>query len=425
MNHAEFVNRLAFIKRTLEDDFAIETSVIEPLEYEADFDMPYNNYAYRLELATPAPRANPRRVAPGTSPIPPGNSTFLIRLSNAASGLNQANRVENEVAAMDLARQALRPINLAHVIPDVYGWAPAANGAQGWILMEYKSGINLLSKEITISSLRDDKKHTILSQMAEILGAFQRLLLPESITKFGGLTFNGQGEIVSAEMTIVSGGPFATYEEMQKAFWQSEISEADRNPLINGWKDTDLRSRLDRFADEEIPRIISEYPASERKVLVHGDLTTSNMLLHPETFEVTGLFDFDFSFVGSVADDFLRSLHDQPGPLPGPTSDSHERMFRNALLHGFPDPLPASTEDLDWHVAKIWDDALQEKRIDRPRNIQGIERLSELHWLTTKIAPVRLVNPVLVTRFRSEDAKEALKSKVEGELIDFLTERGL
>ena len=71
-----------------------------------------------------------------------------MRLSNAAAGLNDVNRVENEVAAMNMFCDALSHIS-AHMVPKVYGWGSAAEG-QGWIFQEYIAGKNLAFKTTTI-----------------------------------------------------------------------------------------------------------------------------------------------------------------------------------------------------------------------------------------------------------------------------------
>lgn len=56
----------------------------------------------RKELDAPA-------AQPGTVAIPDSAQNVVMRLSNAAAGLNDQNRVQNEVAAMSLARKALAP----------------------------------------------------------------------------------------------------------------------------------------------------------------------------------------------------------------------------------------------------------------------------------------------------------------------------
>lgn len=49
-----------------------------------------------------------------------------MRLSNsAASSMNTANRVENEVAALNLVSSALNRVGM-HIVPAVYGWGSAA-----------------------------------------------------------------------------------------------------------------------------------------------------------------------------------------------------------------------------------------------------------------------------------------------------------
>jgi len=54
-------------------------------------------------------------------------STFIFRLPNPVSGYKDKVRVENEVAPLSLAREALQP-KLAHLVPRVFGWASVKEG---------------------------------------------------------------------------------------------------------------------------------------------------------------------------------------------------------------------------------------------------------------------------------------------------------
>jgi hypothetical protein len=56
----------------------------------------------------------------------PDNARYAdMHLNNAATGLNNQNRAQNEVAAMALSREALE--HRQHV-PAIYGWASTAEG---------------------------------------------------------------------------------------------------------------------------------------------------------------------------------------------------------------------------------------------------------------------------------------------------------
>jgi hypothetical protein len=127
-----------------------------------------------------------------------------MRLSNAAAGLNDQTRVQNEVAAISLARKALAP---RQIVPAVYGWVSAAKG-QGWILMEHMRGTSL---DANFEYMRSDDKNKTLKEVAGIVWAMQQYELPESIQGFGGLDFDRDGNTVSRRLTVFSCGPFTTY----------------------------------------------------------------------------------------------------------------------------------------------------------------------------------------------------------------------
>ena len=189
----------------------------------------------------------------------------VIRLSNAAAGLNDANRVENEVATMSLFRDALSHLS-THIVPKVYGWGSAANG-QGWICQEYMTGKSLAFKSMTMQD-----KHTILSEIAEVFEALQKYQLPNTVEEYGGLRFNEHGIIVSAPMTLVDGGPFKSYEALYSKIIHSQLILADQSAILEGWKPNGVRRRLDKFLVDGLHRVMSQVDSST-KALVHGDLS--------------------------------------------------------------------------------------------------------------------------------------------------------
>ena len=189
----------------------------------------------------------------------------VIRLSNAAARLNDANRVENEVATMSLFRDALSHLS-THTVPKVYGWGSAANG-QGWIFQEYMTGKSLAFKSMTMQD-----KHTILLEVAEVFAALQKYQLPNTVEEYGGLRFNEHGIIVSAPMTLLDGGPFQSYEALYYEIIHSQLMVADKSAILEGWRPNDVRRRLDQFLVEGLHQVMCQVDSS-KKVLVHGDLS--------------------------------------------------------------------------------------------------------------------------------------------------------
>ena len=151
---------------------------------------------------------------------------------------------------------------------------------------------------------------------------------------------------------------------------------------------------------------------------------TDNLLFDPETLQITAILDFDWSYIGSSADEFLRSFSDLSGKLPGPFhKDPEMSALREALLQGFPDPLPQSESTISWEVAKAWDDELDRRNIQRPRTIKGIDALSGVFWLSQQICPFLLCDPT-VLKYRTSSQKERDREEAEKLLIKYLDMNG-
>jgi hypothetical protein len=59
----------------------------------------------------------------------------------------------------------------------------------------------------------------------------------------------------------------------------------------------------------------------------------NNVLIGESTGRLTALLDFDWSFIGSFHDEFLRSFGDL-GMIPGPDAEGESLILRQALLSG-------------------------------------------------------------------------------------------
>lgn len=161
---------------------------------------------------------------PGTVSLPADASSITIRISNPQALVNHETRVENEVAAMVLMRDALSSYS-SQLIPQVYDWnsASSANTIIGYILQEHKSGIGLDSSfglgsssehERSFQALDKVRKRDLLRQIAEVFKLIQSYELPASVKGYGGLRFDKEGKIIIGPTTIPCGGPFETFLEM-------------------------------------------------------------------------------------------------------------------------------------------------------------------------------------------------------------------
>lgn len=249
------------------------------MEYDENCPFPYNNFIYKITLAQPATPDNFKDNRSPCTLLPPegGISTLVMRLSNlAAEGLNQTHRVENEVAALHLARQGLdaetgRP-GLAAVVPAVYDWRRAGGSSQlGWVLMDHLPGAGL---DQQFGALTAAEKHAVLAQLGDIFAGIQRAPLPAGVAAYGGLRITDEGAIVGGDMTTLPGGPWATYGGFLRARLRSQLGGADGSEVLQGWRPHGVRGRVDAFLDSRLESALEEAGVdTAARALVHGDLS--------------------------------------------------------------------------------------------------------------------------------------------------------
>ena len=117
------------------------------------------------------------------------------------------------------------------------------------------------------------QKKQIFAQMADFLKTLQTYQLPESITGFGGVTFDEAGHIISAAMASVGTGPWPSYEASFKGRLEVALRNADGNPYIQGWRANGVRERLDAFVERGIPAQFESLTLKQDKVIVHADFS--------------------------------------------------------------------------------------------------------------------------------------------------------
>ena len=253
----------------------LQPGKITPIAYEQNFPFPYNNFVYAVDVNLEDPDAQHRaQRQPGTNEIPRGLDKFIIRLPNPISGYNDKTRVENEVASLSIAHDALQA-KFPGFIPRVFGWRSARDG-QGWILQEYMAGSPLLDD---FGQMSDVDKACILRQMADVLSSLQLIELPPSVRDYGGLGFGSSGEYVSAPLSIMDAGPFPTYGELVKATVQSKLNKADTDPQVDGWRANGVRTRLEKFLVEGL-HVAMKSMGSFPKALVHADFSMCRCCRH-------------------------------------------------------------------------------------------------------------------------------------------------
>jgi hypothetical protein len=413
---------------------------------------PFNNFIYKIELSEPAlPSAFAKQpLRPGTL-LPPkaGVSTLILRLSNPrADGLNNTNRVENEVATQHLFRQHLytNHPHLIHIIPAIYAWAPCRypevpdETGFAWTLCEFMHGTNLDSQ---FAEMDIQQKLDVIGQVAEIFAAFQATPLPQHFTNhLGGLTFGDRGQVVAGQMPLLPPGPWSTLEALWASRYRQQLADTDKSFALDGWKDIGIRERVDKFlGSDKIVQLLAVVDTTQR-TLVHGDLSKlnqgaspnrkslthypamNNMLYSQTTGHVTAILDFDWASVLHPAHEFFTGLWDLGG-------DTHpaDAKLQTAVLTGKFNSLGEQLSDENkskWDIAEAWDNALATRNATRPSSIKGIEVLEKLRRLEELLCPFQLGNETMVARIKtnSPESLQGKKNDAAKSLIDMLESLG-
>lgn len=251
--------------------YIIQVSNLSQVEVIHGLGRDSNNFVYRLTIFKAiSPPTNPtlsKVPRPGTVGLFAEDSQVVIRISNPQAMVNADVRVQNEVAAMCLMRQALSSYRV-RLIPNIYAWCPSSRG-RGWILQEYMRGTQL---DQNFRGLDPKLRRDLLRQIAEVFKLIQSFRLPDSVDGYDGLRFNKSSDIVTGPTTIPCGGPFSDYHEMYTQMLRRQLLEPDTSERIAGWRRNGLRDRLERFASCGITeQIIAN--CIPRQTLVHGDFS--------------------------------------------------------------------------------------------------------------------------------------------------------
>ncbi|KAJ7853647.1 kinase-like domain-containing protein [Mycena olivaceomarginata] len=295
--------RKANAQRVLQDNLGlvVTSTDIEPIE------RGYNNYLYTVKAVNASTK--PGSTQPGTVPLPSNHThNLVVRLLKTELGAIPE-RVQNEVAALELVRQPLASV-VRWREPDEIPF----------IIMELLPGIPL---DTIWPQLDLPSRLPVLSQIRDILTTLRSIRIPvpcaPSNYAFGGLTFSVSGSITTNWQWL--------------SMLDNQLRAADKNVFIKGWKGADqpdqvkllrqntLRRRLDSFIEEDSGfRAILRQVAQE-PIFVHGDLKCQNLLISPNTHRITGLLDFEFARIGTSPEELLDGLGDfrqhicvQPAP---------------------------------------------------------------------------------------------------------------
>lgn len=195
------------------------------------------------------------------------------------SDLNHTNRVENEVACSALAREALKAAGLDGLVPDIYAWRPPKSLEDpeeenfGWSICEFKAGKDLDTQFPSLSA--EDQKKVIL-QLADIYAALQKANIPYTADKFGGLTFDSRGNMVSGETAMRQGGPWANLSD----FWTDKLRD-----VLDGAKETSFLRTSDKHGTQLFKRVKKFLSDGGVAKVLQGVDTTQRCLIHSDFSE--------------------------------------------------------------------------------------------------------------------------------------------
>jgi len=207
---------------------------------------------------------------PGTNVIPSGAEKAVFRIGNPDSMFNHAVKVENTVAVMQVAREALSKLA---IVPQVYAWSKTGGPSDnGWIIEQHMPGVDI-EADFHANLSRDAQRH-ILGQVAEVLKTVQDFKLPASASGFGGLAFDKDNNVISGPFVVEPyTGPYPDMKSFYKDMLRAQLKEADRSAVAKGWHENGLRDRLDAFADRGLESVLSKALAKDVEPrLIIGDV---------------------------------------------------------------------------------------------------------------------------------------------------------
>jgi len=270
----QHASRCAFVSQLLQG-WGLEVTTIVPVERIK------NNQMYHITLLITLSQPlndqfDIKMNQPGTSPIPAGTKQLIFRVPRVGVPFNQSIRVQNYVAAAELARNALKSKGLpASIVPRVYAWStsgPDPDGV-GWILEEHMPGIG--NAEFLFYTWTPEIQKRVLHQMADILAAIQQLELPDTVTGYGSLGYNEKGDIINVPLIVEPfTGPYNSFSEYFTDRLEISLKDAERSLLVNGWHGN-IRPRIDKFVKGRFSEMLKKVTTNgSKRVLIIGDMST-------------------------------------------------------------------------------------------------------------------------------------------------------
>ncbi|KAK0391597.1 hypothetical protein NLU13_1097 [Sarocladium strictum] len=427
VNSAGYDLRLTAVKQLLEAK-GLHASSITTVAYDEVYEYPFNNFLFKVDLSSPTSSSTFLGTQPGTEAAPSGGLTsFILKLCNTEVDMNQANRVQNNVAVQYLVRQSMKKAGMPLLAPAIYAWGLGSlakeeghSDCPPWIISEYKPGVDV---DTVFSTLQTSEKQQVLKDVAAALAAIQKAELPPTVDKFGGLTFDKRGDMVSCEAALGKGEPTVSYLKRKRHAVMAALSSAEKSPIIQGWKQRGIDQRIKRFLEDGGLETVLSRVNIHQKNLIHADFTLNNMMLDTETKRLTAIVDFDWSYVSNPVDEFISGLTDFGGNI-----GNERHKFHKSILLGSFDIIPSSAKGdekskSEWETAKIWNEAMKTQGCIRPCEIEGVEQVFDLMKFQKLLCPFQLSSERELGEM-TEEAKAELRAKTEAGLVEWLKQHG-
>ena len=154
-------------------------------------------------------------------------------------------------------------------------------------------------------------------------------------------------------------------------------------------------------------------------------LALNNLLFDKESLQLTAILDYDWALIGTPSDEFCMSFGDFI-KLSGDSND-HVDLY-NALLSGSSvnDVNQTTADNVDWEVARTWDQCLDSAGVQRYSTIPGFSQISRLRDFAKAIAPWGVVNEVAIEMKKRQGGGdlEKIMEEAQSHVDMYLREHG-
>lgn len=92
------------------------------------------------------------------------------------------------------------------------------------------------------------------------------------------------GSLVSAPMTVVGAGPWASLEGSFHGRFKEALIKTDASPQLYGWHENGIRDRIDAFVEHGLSGQLTDLVSKQDRCIIHGDFSELSFQFH-ETYK--------------------------------------------------------------------------------------------------------------------------------------------